>query len=376
MYRHIYILLFFIQTSNGLAQNNATDDYIGFYQKVLSHQKNSRCAMYPSCSQYGQMVFKTYSFPKAISLTCERILRCSHDAQYYDVTYQNGNRSLIDYPQEDVPIQLIYNRFPSPYADVLKLKKGRDRNLLFINNLINKEKYYLALLEIERLLFFGHQDSQLYKQKLLCHRGLQNYEEGIFEYETQFPDSIKQNSEVQLQAALLYYCAQNIDGALQIIENVRKHVAQPSDVQRANSLHGIISIQKEAYDTALTDFRNNEGTPSFNPQNSAIIHQLMKQKKKKPALARILSILPGAGYLYTGHKGSALTSFIVNSLLGYATYTSIKKGNYGMAGVCGFLSISFYMGNINGAGRSAVRYNRKKKNEQIKKLERINNLFY
>ena len=79
---------------------------------------------------------------------------------------------------------------------------------------------------------------------------------------------------------------------------------------------------------------------------------------------------------YTKHKGSALTAFIVNSLLGYATYTSIKSENYGMAGVCGFLSLSFYIGNINGAGRSATRYNLKKKNEQIRKLERINNIFY
>lgn len=47
-----------------------------------------------------------------------------------------------------------------------------------------------------------------------------------------------------------------------------------------------------------------------------------------------------------------------------------------MAGVCGFLSLSFYIGNINGAGRSATRYNLKKKNEQIRKLERINNIFY
>lgn len=375
MFRHLYIVLFLIQTLNCFAQNNATDDYIGFYQKVLSHHKNSRCAMYPSCSQYGKMAFNTYPFPKALILTCERITRCSHDAQYYDVTYQSGNRSLLDFPQEDFPTQLIHNRFQSPHTDVLKARKGRDDNLLFINHLINKEEYYPALLEIERLLFFGHQDNQLYKQKLLCYRGLQNYENGIFEYETQFPDSVKQNSGVLLQAALLYYCTKNTDGALQLTENARKRTVQPSDMQKANTLHGIISAQKGAYDTALADFRNNEGTPSFNPQNNAIILQLMKPKRKSPALARTLSIIPGAGYLYTGHKGSALTSLIVNSLLGYATYTSIKGGNYGVAGICGFLSVSFYIGNINGAGRSAIRYNRKKESEQIRKLETINNLF-
>ena len=90
MQRYIYLLLSFIQIFTCFAQNIATDDYIGFYQKFLSNQKNSRCAMYPSCSKYGQMAFKKFPFPKAISLTCERIMRCSHDAHYYDITYQYG----------------------------------------------------------------------------------------------------------------------------------------------------------------------------------------------------------------------------------------------------------------------------------------------
>ena len=85
------------------------------------------------------------------------------------------------------------------------------------------------------------------------------------------------------------------------------------------------------------------------------LNELKEQKKKSPSLARILSIIPGGGYLYTNHKGSALTAFVINSLLGYATYTSVKSKNYGVAGVCGFLGLSFYIGNINGAGRSAVR---------------------
>jgi hypothetical protein len=322
------------------------------------------------------MAFKKFPFPKAISLTCERIMRCSHDAHYYDITYQYGYRSLVDYPHENFPIQIIHNRFQSPHTDILKQRSDRDKNLLFINQLINKEEYYPALLEIERLQFFNHSNIRLYQQKLLCYRGLKEYEEGIFEYETEFPDTAKKNTEVQMQAAILYYCTNNFNNVIKLTEEIRNNAKNPSDIQKANALDGILSAQNEKYDTALTSFYKNVGTSSLNQQNIHIINQMMKQKKKRPALARILSIIPGAGYLYTKHKGSALTAFIVNSLLGYATYTSIKSENYGMAGVCGFLSLSFYIGNINGAGRSATRYNLKKKNEQIRKLERINNIFY
>ena len=376
MQRYIYIILLLIQASASFTQNIATDDYIGFYQDFLSSQKNGRCAMYPSCSQYGKMAFKNFTFPKAITLTCDRIIRCSHDARYYDITYQSGNRSLIDYPQDNFPTQIIHNRYQAPHTDILKWRSDRDSNILFINQLINKEEYYPALLEIERLLFSNQGDHQLYKLKLLCHRGLKEYEEGIFEYEVTFPDTIKKNTELQMQAAILYYCTNNFSNAINLTEKIRRDTVSFPDVQKANALYGILSAQNEEYENSLSCFNQNAGTSSFNQQSIDIIKQMMKQKKKNPTMARMLSIIPGAGYLYTKHKGSALTAFLVNSLLGYATYTSIKKQNYGVAGVCGFLSLSFYIGNINGAGRSAIRYNSKKKNEQIRKLERINNIFY
>lgn len=41
----------------------------------------------------------------------------------------------------------------------------------------------------------------------------------------------------------------------------------------------------------------------------------------------------------------------------------------------GFLSLSFYIGNINGAGRSALRYNRKKHDASVRQLESLNNIF-
>ena len=65
---------------------------------------------------------------------------------------------------------------------------------------------------------------------------------------------------------------------------------------------------------------------------------------------------------------------IANSLLMYATYTSIKSENYGVAGIMGFFSLSFYIGNITGAARSAKRYNEKTRNNIIQEIEKRNNI--
>ena len=110
-------------------------------------------------------------------------------------------------------------------------------------------------------------------------------------------------------------------------------------------------------------------------ENLQLLKQIQESKYKSPTLARILSIIPGGGYLYTKHTGSAITSLVMNSLLAYATYTSIKSENYGVAGLCGFLSLSFYFGNINGAGRSAIRYNEKIHRAYTIRIYNANKLF-
>lgn len=71
----------------------------------------------------------------------------------------------------------------------------------------------------------------------------------------------------------------------------------------------------------------------------------------------MLSVIPGAGYAYTKQYQTAITSLLINSVLAYATYTCIKRDNYGMAALSGIFSLTFYFGNILGAGKSANRYN-------------------
>ena len=383
MYRFYLFILFTWAVCDAPAQSdrgNATDEYIGFYQKFLSGQKNSRCAMYPSCSAFGNMVFKDKTFWEAMTLLTDRIMRCSHERHLYDVTYEYGYRSSVDFPYyKDIPENIVYNRHVKPHTDAFKSCRYSDNTLPFINYLINKEEYQNALIEIERATFNKqYADTTLFAKKLLCYRGLNDFEKGIFEYEVELPESMKESEDINMQAALLYYVTSNYDNASSVLDRIITKQADTDICEKAYLLKGIIHVQEKQYPNAEKMFRD-ASTLTANEErcenNLNILKDIKKQKKKSPALARILSVVPGGGYLYTNHKGSALTAFIINSLLGYATYTSIKSKNYGAAGICGFLGLSFYIGNINGAGRSAIRYNEKRRNAYIRRLENSNNIF-
>ena len=382
MHKILFVIILLGIIPNAIAQSlkgKATNDYISFYQQVLSNQKNSRCAMYPSCSAYGKMVFNEKPFIEAITLLTDRIIRCSHEQHFYDITYQYGYRSCIDFPYyKTIPLNIIPQE-NTPHTDNLKMHHYNDSILPFINHLINKEDYQNALLEIERSTFYKPDfNHNLYGLKLLCYRGLSNYEKGIFEYEVEFPDTIKKIDNVNFQAALLYYNTSNYNNAIDKLNKITHKKDSTELWQKAYLLNGIIKTQQKKYNEATTLFQQASFLHIKKEQyenNLIILKNIQEQKRKSPTLARILSIIPGGGYLYTNHKGSALTAFIVNSLLGYATYTSIRSKNYGMAGVCGFLGLSFYIGNINGAGRSAIRYNEKQYKSYIKRLENNNHIF-
>jgi hypothetical protein len=97
-------------------------------------------------------------------------------------------------------------------------------------------------------------------------------------------------------------------------------------------------------------------------------------KGKNPTVAGLLSVIPGLGYAYAGHKQTAISALLVNGLITYATYSNLKNENYGMAALTGVFNISFYIGNIAGSIQSAKRYNKQQKQYIIDKLTNNSNL--
>ena len=358
--------------------NHASTDYIKLYQDFISKHKNGKCTMYPSCSNYGLMVLDKYPIYKALPMIADRVIRCSHDAQFYDTTYEYGHKSILDYPfNDELSHTLAYKREIEPQVDVLQRRTYR-LDEQFIHHLINRKLYEPALAEIERLQFYGNQEISLYHQKLLCYRGLNRYEDGIFEYENNYALSLKSDAKIALQAAILYDNVENAPLAEQALNHI-KEWNDTTSYYRSIVYKAYLQTKQKKYQKAKQTFLHADDYKSeidiHASENLQLLKQIQESKYKSPTLARILSIIPGGGYLYTKHTGSAITSLVMNSLLAYATYTSIKSENYGVAGLCGFLSLSFYFGNINGAGRSAIRYNEKIHRDYTTRIYNANKLF-
>lgn len=384
-----YLSLIAQEKSNGIIQlspswdddsiaSSSVNDYIHLYQHFISESRGVNCAMYPSCSDYGIKVFKERPFYEAMLLTSDRLTRCSHDRKYYSRTYQFNRLKLLDYPPyQKAPKNLEYHG-THPYTTEYH---RNDSTILFIETLINKGSYSVALLEIERILFLKKSNSVfLYHNKLLCYEALGREEDAIYEYEMRLPDSIKNNSTIQLDVAKLFFKLDNYADSKAILSKILENPTADSDVLRkAYSLQGIIALSEDNYTLAKRMFlesNNYSLNKKLLAQNLELLSEVELQKKKSPRLARFISIVPGLGYAYTNQKQNALTAFIINTLLSYATYTSIKSKNYGVAGLMGTFAVSFYGGNILGAGNSAKKYNQKLKRKNINKLSNINQIIY
>lgn len=360
----------YLISSKPTIQSNAVHDYIGLYQKYVSGLKSGRCAMYPSCSNYGLQVFGEYPFFKALILTSDRLIRCSHDQRLYSKTFEYGIRSCTDIPGFVVIPPKSVGRL---YTDT---KRWPDAKQQFVDYLINKADYNSALLEIRRIEFMDNVFiPQLYAKKLLCMRALGMHEEAIFDYETLEDHTALKDKNICMQAALAYYETKNYEETI----NKLKTLDTAGDSTSYYNQYILLGITQSCVDEHEKAAQSFELAAQYNSstydKNMALLNQLSTQKKKNPIVAKHLSIIPGLGYLYSGHRGSALTALLVNGALGYATYTSIKTQNYGLAGLCGFFNLSFYLGNISGAGRSAIRYNDAKKKSVITQLESINHIY-
>nr|MBC8246551.1 tetratricopeptide repeat protein [Deltaproteobacteria bacterium] len=92
--------------------------------------------------------------------------------------------------------------------------------------------------------------------------------------------------------------------------------------------------------------------------------------QKNPATAGMLSVIPGAGYLYLERYQDALISFLVNTALIFAAYEAFDNDLYVLGGIISIVELGFYAGNIYGATTSAHKTNRSQKHDFIEKLKR------
>lgn len=372
-------------TMGQVEQNNhgaAARDYIRIYQKYLSGLKASHCPMYPTCSQYGMMVFSDHSFAKAMVHTADRLLRCGNHADFYPkITEGTPAGQLLDYPpSRDVPANIITTSAPTVAAETIIPTDSTQNAVQFINHLINQHIYASALLEIERLLYYDTaflDVPELYLDKMRCYEGLKRYSEGLLFFEQSIPVTLKANNKIVYMAAHLYNLVGDYTKSISLYQ-------QSSVLKDSNDVHpftelAVLYAREELFDksrSALECKLEIDKNHKSYENSVSVLAKMEKFKYKNPTTAMLLSIVPGIGYLYTCTPKNAIVSIIVNSLLAYTVYTSLKVHNWGLGIIMGAFSVSFYGGNIVGSGVSAKRYNEKIKNDAIAELKHLNPFYY
>jgi hypothetical protein len=88
----------------GLKSKNHLENYgkgdnsfLNIYQKWISPVKGGNtCPMYPACSQYAKIAFRTLPWYKAYTSSLERLLRCGNELSLYPVIRMNDQRYWYD----------------------------------------------------------------------------------------------------------------------------------------------------------------------------------------------------------------------------------------------------------------------------------------
>lgn len=359
----IISILFISFTAYNQAVENTWTDYIGLYQRLGSQHVGGNCRMTPSCSNYGLLQFKSHSPLVALMNTSDRLLRCSHDIGNYSITMTKDSYRLIDFPTQEA------NRLAKPqwseinYAatDSLELLK---HSMSFIQYLMNQEQYTEALLEINRSIFEHKQQVlrlELYVNYLRCLRSIGSYEKIHLVHQTIIPVVYRQEPEILIEIARTWLALENYPQTLSVIQQIRSKKENPPKFKDEASILASICYAREFKWTEAQQVLisiDPRSIYSLNAkENQKHISLGVAFKPKKPWVAGVLGIIPGAGYLYSNHPSSAFSSLVFNGLLAFAAYSSFQSGNTGIGVLSSIIGFGFYAGNIKGSVNSVKRYN-------------------
>lgn len=358
------LLLGIVAPASAQTEENAWTDYIHLYQRLGSRHVGGNCRLVPSCSNYGMLQFKSNSVFIAFLNTSDRLLRCSHDLGNYYITMTEDSYRLIDYPskQED---ELAKPKWAETnYASIDSIQLIQNPATL-ITYLMNQGHYSEALLEINREIFETQNKTSsedLYVNYIRCLRSLGRFDRINLDYQTIIPDIYRNSPKILLEMTRVWMALSNDTQANESIKQILKqpglqnqniqdeakilasmNYAKTFKWQEAQKILQEISITSPYAPNAKKNLTNAQMGIDFTP--------------KKPWIAGVLSIIPGAGYLYAKHPSSAFSSLVFNGLLAFASYSSFQSGNTGMGILSSVIGLGFYAGNIQGSVKSVKRYN-------------------
>lgn len=370
------------------------------YRKFISPVSGNRCQMYPTCSHYSLLALEKHGPFLGTVMTADRLMRCNPScAESHSLIYR-GNRYRCYDPVENndfwltsseiigasyrnethVTLAQLENSTLPTYRNPDNSEEGlKDPEKLFsfADYLYAKEDYYRAITEYERVIFLypNHPLSIIAKLKIaLAYQNAGKWEIAINNLQKIAEDYPDQESGKEAFYRIgETYC---LKGDYQLaIGKFRSFIGRyPEDDlrEKAQVMLGWCHLRNKSSERAIEEFKQVEtdsplySTAAGLAQDAGDFPNL---PRKSPALAGVLSIIPGAGQIYTGRIQDGVVSFILNGLFIWGTYEAFDHGNNVAGGILLLFESGWYSGNIYGAISGAHKYNRNKADTYFNSLE-------
>lgn len=241
----------------------------------------------------------------------------------------------------------------------------------FADFLYEQGDYLRAAGEYQRYLFFLSEESEESEQILykiaLCYRFAGENEQAIRNFEMLLrsrPQSQFAN-RVLYQIGATYFLMDQFEQSRQFLRKTLPHITDAQQHAEAEQLIGLSCLMQKQWSEAGEIFKTLQGSDVIAIREKASVYHGYAEAgthlpRRSPFLAGVLStIVPGAGRLYTGRIGDALTSLLTVGIAGWQAYDGFHRDGISSAKgwTLGTLCGIFYIGNIYGSVVSARVYN-------------------
>ncbi len=252
-----------------------------------------------------------------------------------------------------------------------------DKQFNYAENLFSNNDYLTAAMEYKRFIYFFPEDKRV--ERALYQIGMSYYLQGDFKgavdsFQKLIDKYADTDSAIKsyFKISEAYMKLKAFDSAIINLNNLIVVTHDRDERDEAYYRLGWIYLEMASWEKGRQYFSKISVENKDKYRLEKLAAELEKENlipQKDPKLAGFLSVIPGAGYLYTERYQDALIAFLINGALIYATYESFDSGNPALGGLLAFVGVGFYAGNIYGAVTSAHKYNRKKTGLFLERLK-------
>ena len=238
----------------------------------------------------------------------------------------------------------------------------------FADSLYEQGDYLRAAGEYQRYLFYLPESEEIRYKIAICYRFGGKAEQAIqgFEAILQASPESQYVNRAYYQIGATYFLQGQFEQSIQFLSDALPRITDTRQHAEAEQLIGLSYLKQKRWTEAGQLFQALQKSDVVQvKQKSEVYHLYAKEganlPTRSPFLAGTLStIVPGAGRLYTGRFGDALTTLFTVGLAGWQAYDGFRRDGISSAKgwTLGTLCGVFYVGNIYGSVISARVYNR------------------